>query len=557
MRKSLLKKTSGAMSALLLVSILLPVLAFAGYSVTFKQDGTITGQVYGDATDVQAGLGKSSFTAADAVYVHVYGKSTDTQPLSIIKATYSLTVGGVVYFGLLSTDAIASTYGSVYLKTLFPNGTVLEPLSGGISRAGAIGGGNTPPTDGNGGGVTPPVNGTVADLGAATEISAAALTQLFTAGAEVTIRTTGDSVTLPASALVAAAGTEGASVTIETDEATYTLPLSVLDFDALATAVGGATGMTIEISMTVVTGEAAATVTTEVGEIEGAEQIGPAIDFTVTATGANGTTVEINDFGNTYVERSIKLADEVDPATTTVVVWDETAEELNFVPAIFEVVNDIQRATIFRNANSIYAVLSVDKADFTDVPANHWAAEDIELLSNKLIVAGVSAEQFDPNRNITRAEFARLVVRSLGLNNSTEEAEFSDVEGDEWYADEVATAAEAGLIFGYDDGTFRPTQTITRAELAAMVVRAMTFAGTDVELTTAEQAEALESFRDLNQVGAWAQDELAIAVSEGIVLGVGADRLAPNSNATRAEATAMLARYLVNVGFINDVDAAE
>jgi len=544
------------MSALLLVSVLLPVLAFAGYSVTFKQDGTIAGQVYGNIADVKAGFnGREAFTAADAVYVHVYSKATDVTPLSIIKATYSVSVNGVVYFGLLSGNTIASTYGSVYLKTLFANGTVLEPLSSGISRSGAIGGGNTPPTD-SAGGVTPPITGTTADLGAATSISAAALTQLFAGGAEVTIRTTGDFVTLPASALVAAAGKAGASVTIETDEATYTLPLSVLDFAALGTAVGGAEGMSIRISMTVVTGADAATITKEVGEIVGAEQIGPAIDFTVTAVGANGTTFEIESFGDTYVKRTIKLAEEVDPATTTVVVWDEDAEELNFVPATFDIINDKSQATIYRNANSIYVVLSVDKADFTDVPANHWAAEDIALLSNKLIVAGVSADQFQPNRNITRAEFARLVVRSLGLNNSTEEAEFSDVDAGAWYADEVATAAEAGLIFGYDDGTFRPNQTITRAELAAMVVRAMTYAGSDVELTTDEQAAALESFKDLNQVGAWAQDELAIAVSEGIVLGVGADRLAPNSNATRAEATAMLARYLVNVGFINAADEA-
>src|SRR5690606_16979135 len=134
--------------------------------------------------------------------------------------------------------------------------------------------------------------------------------------------------------------------------------------------------------------------------------------------------------------------------------------------------------------NSVYAAIEYTR-NFSDV-LTHWAKSDIELLTNNLIVNGMTANTFEPERDITRAEFAALIVRSLGLSPIAGASSFSDVQADDWFAAEVNAAAKAGIVDGYPDGTFLPNNKINREELAAMVVRALNFAGIESELTALE-----------------------------------------------------------------------
>jgi hypothetical protein len=526
MKKAILKKTSGFLAALLLLTVLVPVLASAAIqfsnTITYSTDGTVSGTVYFAQGSAPTG----------SVYLQVY------RPDGSLKQVYAQnpqTASGSVYY---SFSDFVGVYNAVYLLYMgqkagpyFAQGSSYFP----------------PATPG------PTGSGTTLNLGAATSIDAAQLTALLAAGDNVTLTITGETLTLPASAL---ATNEEGVVTISNGTASISLPVEALDLEELAKELGITLAqLQITVTLDVLTGDAAAEATAAAEEAD-AEIIGPVIDFTITATGPNGVSREITSFGDTFVTKTITLPAAAEAATSTAVVLNEETDEFQFVPSTFAGTT----ATIMTNHNSIYTVLSVDRELFADVPATHWAAEDIQLLSNKLIVSGVSETEFQPTRNITRAEFAALVVRSLGLatgdaaaaEEGAEEEGFSDVVGSAWYADAVAAASEAGLIAGYPDGTFRPNQTITRAELASLVVRALNFAGNESELTAAEQADILGEFKDVDQVGTWARGELAVAVQAGIVLGVGADTLAPNKTATRAEATAMLARYLREAGFINE-----
>ncbi|MDY6315282.1 MAG: S-layer homology domain-containing protein, partial [Clostridia bacterium] len=102
---------------------------------------------------------------------------------------------------------------------------------------------------------------------------------------------------------------------------------------------------------------------------------------------------------------------------------------------------------------------------FTDM-VNHWAAADVLAMNKAGIVSGVSDTLFDPDRNITRAEFAAIIARALKL--SDKKADYKDVN-DEWFAPYVGACSEAGIISGYD-GMFRPNDNITRQEMAVIIV---------------------------------------------------------------------------------------
>ena len=110
--------------------------------------------------------------------------------------------------------------------------------------------------------------------------------------------------------------------------------------------------------------------------------------------------------------------------------------------------------------------------NFSDVSADDWYGTTVSTLAHMGIIAGYEDGSFRPNAPITRAEFAAIAARFFENTDVDYPAGlFSDIAGDEWYADIVAAAAELGLIGGYPDGTMRPLATISRAEACAIVNR--------------------------------------------------------------------------------------
>jgi hypothetical protein len=201
------------------------------------------------------------------------------------------------------------------------------------------------------------------------------------------------------------------------------------------------------------------------------------------------------------------------------------------------------------SAFSRFTVMAYDRT-FADI-RNHWGQRDIELMASRHIAGGVGANQFAPNREITRAEFAALLLRSLGIAATPPAgATFKDVAADKWYYAEVETARRVGLVAGYADNTFRPDRKITRQELAAMVSRAMSIAGKPVTMTEAEVNTLLTRFADATGIAPWARHAVATALKAGIVKGRAATTIVPAGNGTRAESVVMLKRMLAELGEI-------
>ncbi|GAA3403014.1 S-layer homology domain-containing protein [Paenibacillus hodogayensis] len=373
------------------------------------------------------------------------------------------------------------------------------------------------------------------------QVDATTLKNAFANKTEVTLVVKGDTVSVPASALVDAAKKAGSTLTIKSDNGTYVLPLSTFDFEALAKELGTTVNdLKFTVNVKKLSGDAAKPVADAVKKA-GGKAISEAVDFSITFEGKDGKKKEITTF-NSYVKRVLPLT--ASSKNATVVLFDPTTQTFSFVPAS---ISD-KEATFWKKGNSVYTVIEHSKS-FSDI-ATHWAKADIEQLAGKLIIDGVTDTTFQADRNITRAEFAALVVRSLGLSPVSGTAKFNDVKSVDWFAGVVGAAAQAGIVNGYEDGSFRPQAQITREELAAMVVRAYEYAGGKTAIDSAAIAKALSTYSDAKNI-VWGQKEVAIALSSGLLNGMTDTTLVTDGQATRAQAATMLKRFLSKVNFIN------
>lgn len=198
---------------------------------------------------------------------------------------------------------------------------------------------------------------------------------------------------------------------------------------------------------------------------------------------------------------------------------------------------------------SKYAIMTkppVDNTAFGDLN-NHWAKQDIEFLVSRNIVKGVSSDKFQPNRSITRAEFATMLVNMLNIDTTGVNGfHFSDVPAQAWYAKIVYTAVDAKLVKGVSPTSFAPKQNITRQEMAAMVSNALAYKKMPTNVTQ-EELNNLKKYQDKGKLSSWAEKSVAIAMKNGIITGRTSSTLAPQANATRAEAAVMMKRLFLLV----------
>lgn len=150
-------------------------------------------------------------------------------------------------------------------------------------------------------------------------------------------------------------------------------------------------------------------------------------------------------------------------------------------------------------------------------------------------IVGYEDGTIRPNGHITRAEaatvFFRLLTDKARDANLTDRSPYPDVSAGDWYNKAIATLSRMGILSGYEDGSFRPNATVTRAEFAAMAARFDT------------EAKPVDTpFTDLT--GCWAADEIAKAYGKGWVNGYGDNTFRPNGPITRAEAVTLINRVL-------------
>lgn len=168
--------------------------------------------------------------------------------------------------------------------------------------------------------------------------------------------------------------------------------------------------------------------------------------------------------------------------------------------------------------------------------AGHWAEAVIAGLALQGITFS-SSERFEPSRPLTRAEAARLLVLANGISPVFSPSKYRDVPASDWFHPYIQAATQAGIFGGFEDGTFRPYATITREQLAAVLSRSL---GPPAKA----EGEVTLSFSDLAAIAAWALPEVKRCVGLGLFVGDDQNRFRPRDNCTRAEAAALIHRYL-------------
>ncbi len=190
---------------------------------------------------------------------------------------------------------------------------------------------------------------------------------------------------------------------------------------------------------------------------------------------------------------------------------------------------------------SYYA--AANQKSFTDT-VSHWGAAAIGFVSARELFNGVGGGVFAPDGTMDRAMLVTVLSR-LACAKGAGEASFSDVSADKWYAFAVGWAAECGITDGYEDGTFRPTKAVTRAEAVTMLQRFAYLSGVD----TTSASDGVSTFPDGEKAPEWSLGALNWALERGLLTGRSDGTLDPAGTATRAELAAILMRYIQNVIF--------
>ncbi len=181
-------------------------------------------------------------------------------------------------------------------------------------------------------------------------------------------------------------------------------------------------------------------------------------------------------------------------------------------------------------------------ASFEDVKESDWYAEAVGFVTASEIFSGVSETEFAPNMQITRAMLVTVLHRMDGEKKSDSEVPFDDVPSQSWYYEAVKWAASQKIVNGVSEKKFSPETNITREQFATILLRFAAYKGYDI---SAEKTD-ISSFKDNGSVSSFAKNAVAYAVGSGIIAGKTPTTLNPKDTATRAEAAVILQRFIKN-----------
>ncbi|QGG57371.1 S-layer homology domain-containing protein [Paenibacillus sp. B01] len=333
-----------------------------------------------------------------------------------------------------------------------------------------------------------------------------------------------------------------AILVIKTDRATYTLPAQQLNLNNLSNQIGSSIALQ-DIKMQIEVAESLADTVkvVENAAAKGAFKLVAApVDFEIRAVYGD-TMIPVSKF-NAYVERTIAIPDGVDPNNIMTGVAFDRKGAIRHVPTRIVKLDGSYYAKISSLTNSTYSVVW-NPVEFDDM-ANHWAELAVNDMGSRLIIEGTGSGMFNPDREITRAEFAAIIVRALGLELQNSGSPFSDVASSDWYSGVLNTAYSYQLINGIGDGTVHPNDRIKREEAMVMIAKAMKLTGLKDKLPEQAPELLLRPYTDAAVASEWARSSIADCIQSGIVSGRSDALLAPKAFMTRAEVAMIVQRLL-------------
>lgn len=215
-------------------------------------------------------------------------------------------------------------------------------------------------------------------------------------------------------------------------------------------------------------------------------------------------------------------------------IYRKVGNSLEYVPGGHLSKNGV---VSFRTDSFGEFVIAEYSKKFNDMDNYSWASDFVEILAARQITSGIGDNKFAPEGTVTRAQFAAFVARALGLEAKSSTNPFSDVKGGQWFAEAVIAAAESGIIQGDGKGNFMPDQVVTREQMAVMIMRAY-------EFRMGKYKAAAADFADMDNVSSFAKEGVLAAKDLDIISGTGSGNFDPKGQAVRAAAAKMIVKLL-------------
>lgn len=175
---------------------------------------------------------------------------------------------------------------------------------------------------------------------------------------------------------------------------------------------------------------------------------------------------------------------------------------------------------------------------FTDVPKDAWYIDGAEYVYAHYIMNGTGETTFGPNTTVSRSMIVQILHNLAGNPDVEGDTDFTDVSDDYWSAKAIAWASGNGVVNGFEDGTFRPDESMTREQMAAILQNFASQMGLDVSASG-----DLSNFTDIPEGEHWSRDALAWAYAEGLLAGTSDSTMDPAGQASRAQIAVIMTRF--------------
>ncbi len=193
------------------------------------------------------------------------------------------------------------------------------------------------------------------------------------------------------------------------------------------------------------------------------------------------------------------------------------------------------KASVPATGNSVNSVPnpSIPVNIFDDIEDVEWARDAIVTLAEKSIVSGIGGGKFNPNGNVTREQFTKIVVGAFVPEAEIVALPFKDVSADAWYTEYIAKAYGKEIVGGMGDGSFGVGMNITRQDMCVMIYNAARALGMNFELSE-------DTFADDSLISDYAKEAVYALKKAGAVNGINNDEFGPLGFATRAQAAKII-----------------
>jgi hypothetical protein len=184
---------------------------------------------------------------------------------------------------------------------------------------------------------------------------------------------------------------------------------------------------------------------------------------------------------------------------------------------------------------------------FTDING-HWAADFINALAKQGLISGFKDGSFKPDEKMTRAQYAALLVKAFNPTTKRDATKFNDVANDYWAKDVIQQAYRGEFVSGFPNNTFRPNENVQKVQVLVSVVNGLGLSASD--------PNALNTYDDRNAIPDYAKDEVTTATKKQIVVNYPQiKQLSPTKDATRAEVAAIIYQALVDAKKVSALDS--